>query len=55
MKKSQKPIDLVPTGGARYQDCKEAAQEIINDANRPVNLWFNVRKGESPERIDPSK
>lgn len=51
----KKQIDLVPNGGVSYEEAKAAAQQIANEKKDDVNLWFNVRKGESPEKITPKK
>lgn len=47
--------DLVPNGGVDYNTAKEAAQKIANEQGSNVNLWFNVQKGQQPEKIKPNK
>ena len=52
---SKQPIPVTPKGGVTYEQAKKDSQELANDFNRPVDLYFNTPKNGKPERINPKK
>lgn len=45
--------DLVPNWGVSYKEAKDAAQQIANERQKEVKLWFNVDDKNPPETIKP--